>query len=84
MRETVKQRQPMDHCPAPHSRGKLRKYGWAGGRLALAALIAALLLWFTGCMERMFYYPAAEDTPVPPELAQRGITSRALPQSFPR
>ena len=65
----------MDHCPAPHSRGKLRKYGWAGGRLALAALIAALLLWFTGCMERMFYYPAAEDTPVPPELAQRGAES---------
>lgn len=44
-------------------------------RLLRAAIIVVALgfvLWITGCMERMFYHPTREATPIPAELHKAG------------
>ena len=37
--------------------------------LSMVLLATVVLLWATGCMERLFYYPEAGPTTPPPELA---------------
>lgn len=41
-------------------------------RLAIIFLALGFVFWITGCMERMFYHPTREATPIPADLRQSG------------
>src|SRR5688572_10713852 len=41
-------------------------------RLAIIVLALGFVFWITGCMERVFYHPTGEATPIPSELHQAG------------
>lgn len=41
-------------------------------RLAIIFASIGVVFWITGCMERMFYHPTREATPIPADLRQAG------------